>query len=255
MKKVIAIGDLHCGSFSGLTPPAWHINEKRFKTISALQKETWKRYNDLTIKYRNPDLLIVNGDAIDGKGERSGGTELITTDREEQVEMAVQCIDKWNAKKIVITYGTSYHAGLDEDWEKAIADKIGAEIKNHAFIDINGFIIDVKHHVQGSQVPYGRHTAVSRERIQNILWNERELQPKANIILRSHVHYHNYCGGSNWLAMTLPALQAAHTKYGARKCSGTVDWGIVIFNIAKEGWTWKSETVRVQTEKAEVIQL
>jgi len=38
MKKVLVIGDLHCGSLVGLTPPSWFISEKRNKKIALLQR-------------------------------------------------------------------------------------------------------------------------------------------------------------------------------------------------------------------------
>jgi hypothetical protein len=141
---------------------------------------------------------------------------------------------------VFLSYGTSYHTGVEEDWESLVADAVGGQIKSHGYLDVNGCIVDYKHHVGSSQVPHTRHTAIARERLWSILWAEAGEYPKSQVILRSHVHYHNFAGGVGWAAMTTPGLQGVGTKYGSRNMSGTVDFGIVVLDIAsKEEWTWR----------------
>jgi hypothetical protein len=204
------------------------------------------------------DILIVNGDCIDGRGERSGSRELVSVDRREQVKMAVECIELVEAKHIVMTYGTPYHSGTSEDWEDQIADKVGADaIGGHEFVNVNGLIFDVKHKVGGSTIPHGRHTPIAKEKLWNIMWNEKEEnQPNSDIIIRSHVHYFDFCGDSRWLGMTTPALQGLGTIYGSRQCSGTVDWGLVWFDVDKKGhYSWNYEVAEVVAQRAPVLKL
>ena len=120
MKKVLVIGDLHCGSIVGLTPPSWFISSKRDKKVSALQKEMWGNYKRMLDEIGYVDYLIVNGDAIDGHGKKSHGSELLTTDLLLQSEIAVECISEINFGKILLTHGTPYHTSNDggEDFEK-----------------------------------------------------------------------------------------------------------------------------------------
>jgi len=256
--RVLVGSDLHSGHIVGLTPPNWQLKRtgvhQRDK-LTNLQSNLWQWWVDTCKKLQPIDLFIVNGDAIDGRGERSGSTELITADRNHQVDMATEAILKPRAKHIVMTYGTGYHTGYEEDFETQIAknvkaDKIGA----HEWIDINGKIIDCKHHITSSSVPHGRHTAAAREHLWNILWHEHEEQPKADIIIRSHVHYFDYCGGSDWLALTTPALQGMGTKYGSRACSGRVDFGVVCFDINSDGsYTWQPILAKIPLQKAQVL--
>ena len=169
-------------------------------------------------------------------------------DRLEQAQMAIRVIRFVGAPKNFFTFGTPYHAGVTEDFERIVADEFGGDIKSHQFIDVNGLVFDVKHHVSGSIIPHGRFTAVARERLWNLLWAEREQdgQPKASVVVRSHVHTYGGCFASRWLAVVTPALQAACTKYGARRQSGTVDWGFVTFDVDdKEHWTWRVHTAQL----------
>jgi len=183
--------------------------------------------------------LIVNGDVVDGKGPRSGGTELLTADRLEQCAMAEACIKEARAERIVMSYGTPYHTGQLEDWEDEVARLVNAEkIGGHDFLNVDGVVIDYKHHIGASSIPHGRFTAIARERLWNGLWAERKEYPQAHILVRSHVHYYVYAATADWAAIVTPALQGYGSKYGVRRCSGTVDFGLVYIDIEKGGEAW-----------------
>lgn len=262
MRRILLISDLHCGHVVGLTPPGWQMQPvvgasatKRDKFIN-VQQECWEWYMSSLKKYGPFDVVIVNGDLIDGSGWRSGGTEQSVIDRLHQCEMAEYCIRQTMGKntKVYITIGTAYHTGEAEDFETVVANGIGAnKIGSHEWIDIEGVVFDVKHHVGSSSVPHGRHTAIARERLWNVLWAERGLQPKAHVTIRSHVHYYDFCGGVDWIGMTTPALQGYGTKYGARRCSGLVDFGFVVFECNKKSYTWQPIIADTKALRASVI--
>jgi hypothetical protein len=187
---------------------------------------------------------MANGDCIEGKGLDSGGMELLTADRHEQVKMAKEAIDLTEAKKVRILYGTRRHTGKEEDFESVLANIVkcsDVEVHGHGFFNINGCGIDVKHKVTSSTIPHGRLTAIARARMWNVIWfSEHERQPKADIIIRSHVHYHNFCGSDSWLAMTTPAL-CYNSSFGIRECEGLVDVGLICFDFDENGrFTWKT---------------
>ncbi len=250
-KRLVALGDLHCGHKAGLCPPSWFGGSKEDQ---ARQIETWDLYQAMAKRWKPINALLVNGDAIDGKGERSGGTELLTSDRAEQVQMARVCIDQWEAPRIFMTHGTAYHTGKDEDWEAVLAQQLDADIRPRHWIDVNGVTFDAKHKVGASSIPHGRHTAIEKSRLWNALWAERKQQPKAKVVLRSHVHYFSFSGDAYHLCVVLPALQCAATKFGGRQCDGTVDWGIVVFDVPPDGeYAWESDTREVKAVRTEAI--
>lgn len=268
-KRVLLIGDLHCGHRAGLTPPQYQTRggpEHIWEKFLRVQRDMWQLYAAAVKRLRPIHCLIVNGDCIDGRGEKSGGVELLTGDRSEQCKMAVECIKLAEPKHIVMTRGTSYHVGEIESWEDIIADTLKTaghivKIGDHEWINVNGHVFDVKHHIGGSQVPHGRLTAPARDEIWNALWAEAGLQPRANRIIRSHVHYcvggFRYVGGRRIDFMTLPALQAMGTRFGARRMSGTVDWGLVAFDINDKGQVvWEHfdiHTIAPTVAKATVV--
>lgn len=253
MKRVVVIADMHCGHRVGLTPPGYQegtrtLRDKadhktsKLNAMAKVQKQCWTAYAAIMASLQPIHLLIVNGDCIDGRGEKSGGTELITGDRDEQCQMAVECVMAAKAKYIVMTYGTGYHTGDKEDWEDMIARRVKADkIGSHEWPSVNGLIFDVKHFVGSSSIPHGRATAIKRAALWNTIWAEAKLQPKARIILRSHVHYFEGNFNARQLCMTTPALQAMGTKFGSRKCEGIVNWGVVYFDVEADGtYDWHS---------------
>jgi hypothetical protein len=85
------------------------------------QIDSIRRENN-AYKNKGIDILIVNGDAIDGRGEKSKSTELIATDQQEQCDIATECIEYVGAKSILMSRGTPYHTGKGEKWENLMAN-------------------------------------------------------------------------------------------------------------------------------------
>lgn len=241
--RVVVISDTHCGHQYGLTPPKWWDDADTPQ--GKIQRAMWTWFESRVSECGPYDSAIYNGDLIDGKGQSSGGTELITSDRKKQCDMAREVIELVDAHKNHIIYGTPYHTGKEEDWEAVLADSVDADISNHEWYEYCGVVLDCKHKVSGSIIPHGRYTGPARDALWNTLWAEKQLQPKSDIIIRSHVHYHVFLGDGSRLVMTTPCLQAK-SKYGAKNFSGTITLGFVIIEINNGGYEWRAETMDMQ---------
>lgn len=240
---MIALGDTHCGHKAGLTPPKYQKNEH--------QEIYWKAFDRMLKEFRcgkKIDVALWNGDLVDGSGERSGGTEEDSTDANRQTEIARAVVGHVGAKENIFTYGTPYHAGnKDCDFEVQIARDFGGNISGQQFFSVNKTMFHAKHKVGGSQAGvHTRFTAIARQKMWNMFWAEHDECPKAQVFIRSHVHYHVYCGDDKWLAMVLPALQGWGSKYGERQCEGTVHFGFVGFWVGDNGGlpAWRAYVCR-----------
>jgi hypothetical protein len=257
MKRVVVISDLHCGHETGLTHPDWNPPFARSAPhykIYRLRRKLWQFYTNLMEELQPIDVLIVNGDATEGKGPKSGARGLLTADRIEQADMATAAIEEAKAGEIVMSYGTPYHTGNSEQFEKLVAKGVKARaITNHGWHDVNGVIFDYRHFISRSSIPHGRYTPLARERLWNIMQAEHEDHPKAKIVLRSHVHYFAFCGGFGWLGVITPALQA-HTEYGETQVSGTVDFGAVWFDVEENGeYSWDRKILKLKGARHRVL--
>ena len=238
--------DDHCGHAVGFTPP-WRDFEKppqepEYKAKAwAMRRAIFDWQDQILESLPPPDVVLINGDCVDGKGERSGGTEQHEIDENEQVNMAAEVI-KWRANRgskkarVFMSYGTPYHTGRLQDNETPVAGLVGAEkIGGVDNIDIRGVIINYRHAVSRSIIPHGRFTSLAREKLWNDLWAVRGEYPSADIVIRSHVHYHVFCGTPDWLAFTTPACQGYGSKFGVRQVTGTIDVGFMTLDIYGPG--------------------
>jgi len=266
-KYGLLMGDTHCGHLVGLTPESWAVTYSPLSTTKRRKwayicRALWSAFDEILHELPKLDFVVANGDLIDGKGKKSGGTELITSDMNEQCEMAISVlkhVKKFCKKDAPFfgTYGTDYHSSSDGDeWENIIAKAVLDSIGSHEWINVNGCVLDIKHKESSSTVPYSRHTGPAKSGIWNNIWAMRDEQPKADLLIRSHVHYYSYCETPDYAALTLPALQGMGSRYGAKQCIGTVDWGVVLIEIFPDGNFMlhpKLRKIKEQKTKAVVI--
>jgi hypothetical protein len=256
-KRILYVTDPHCGHLVGLCPAEVDppVTTPKQEKYALVRSQVWDFFAAAVDKYRPYDVAIWGGDMTDGKGSRSGGTELLSNDWKVQVDIAVKVIEFVDASVNRMVYGTPYHVASEgTDIEDFIADKVGARIGSHEWYNINGKIFDVKHKIGSSTIPHGRLTPLAREIMWNRLWYPR--QPKADVLLRGHVHYFEQIDHDDCLGFTGPALQGYGSKYGSRECSGKVDIGVLVFDVYDDGEiVWKKELANVstQTVRAEAL--
>lgn len=254
-KRILIASDTHCGHRVGLTPEsAWDGAGTKFGDI---QRELWAYYTEFVDEHRPYDIMLFNGDAIDGRGERSGGTELLTTNREEQCNIARAVLEYPKAKTIRMTYGTPYHVGREgEDWEHVLAAQLGATIEGHGYYAIEGVVFDMKHKIGPSSIPHGRLTALAREILWAQQWHLLHNLPLPKVLIRSHVHYFEQMHHAGTFGIITPSLQGLGSKYGVRECSGTVDFGVCVMDVSEGEITyWKPMLAIGETQKPQLAVL
>ena len=234
--SIVVLSDLHCGNVLGLTPPKWNPRDEQFPKLVRYRDNTWDWFKKTIDSIGEVDICVVNGDAIDGKGSKRGGVEQIWCDRADQIQMAIDVIKEVKAKKFYFTYGTGYHVGTEDDWEKQIAAHFNGSIKDIQTLEINGAILKFRHHIGGSQSPVSRGSALYREQTWDALWSLDGEFEMADVYTFSHVHYFNQIRNRHSWMLQTPALQGLDgCPYGSRRLSGIVDFGFLLYKIDKDG--------------------
>jgi len=241
MKRIVTVNDLHCGNVAGLTPPNFNPRseeeEKMFKYRAALYR--W--YKNEMDKLQPIDICVCNGDAIDGQGKKTGGTEQLTTDRLKQIDMATRCLLDINATKYYFSFGTGYHVGPEEDMEREIAKNFDAPIKDVTTIEMRGVVMKWRHHIGTSQSPQGRATALLKEQQWDLNWAWDGEFPFADILTFGHAHYFEHVMNRLGAIFISPGLQGLDgSSYGGRRMGGTVDFGFLHFDVEDNGeYSWR----------------
>lgn len=260
MKRILVISDPHCGHKFGLTPPRW---QKQCGKEAKFAATMWGEFTHRINRVAPYSHIFLMGDLIDGRGEKSGGTELITSDRSEQCDIFkdvyTHLLLKSGSRKVksIAVFGTGYHTSSGgEDWEQQIADTVECKIGSHEWPEIEGVIFDIKHHTGRSAVPWSQLTGIQRDAAWGELWHVRQQrQPLASVYLRGHVHYFKYGGDAYKLCVTLPCL-TFNSKFGARRCSEAIDWGFTWFDVDKGKLIdWGAEIVCNEMQKGKVTRL
>ena len=95
MRRVLVVSDLHVGHHLGLWHPSLKDPWGEERNLNAGQKylyECWKELHHYAKKV-GVDVLVVNGDLIDGEGRLSKGTEQATTIIASQQKGAVKILE------------------------------------------------------------------------------------------------------------------------------------------------------------------
>ena len=259
-KRGIIIADTHCGHLLGLTPQPWQLKGDGWKKqVRDVQRQCWNWFDGEMSKLPNLDFILANGDLVDGKGEKSGGIEQLTTNTQEQAEMASYILKRLSCRKtkILMARGTPYHTGKDDDTEDLVAHDVGAAIGDQLWPEINGLVFDMKHKVGSSGIPHGRSSAIKRAALWNMIWAEANEQPKAKIFIRSHVHYADV----NWspdfgYGLVTPGLQGFGSRYGARQCEGRVHFGFYYIEVTDKGeLIWVPKLAKIATHRSQTTEV
>lgn len=201
IRRIGVVSDLHCGSIFGMLPPNFVTSDGAPKLQNAGQTHLWNCWNAAIdwLKKSRVDLIVVNGDVIDGPQPAQRGTELSLPLIFDQREAAIQCLQPLSVlAPLYFTQGTEYHdckAGASvEEVAKALnavqyhgigSGKYSKEILD---LEVDGVILNFAHHV-GIAGGFYRATAVDREAIWSALAGKDGKVPKADACLRAHCHF------------------------------------------------------------------
>lgn len=143
-KKIVIIGDLHSGGYNSPADPDFvtqYISKEKAK-LPIYWYEKFKHFVE-TIGYK-PDILIVNGEAIDGYDSKGNQDFIWTSQPDEQIENAILLIKLFKPKKVIVTQGNDYHVvsndkkyNGDKNFALRLKDKLNCDVEFHDSCYIN----------------------------------------------------------------------------------------------------------------------
>lgn len=229
--KLLALADTHCGHLLGLTPPKYQRGGWK---LSHLMSDYWDWFESKIKKVGKPDYAIWTGDIVDGEGKRDTSHHL-TTDPEQQQDMAIDIIKMVGAKKNVFVYGTPYHTGSVIDYENRIAEHLGESISYKQKVNIGGVRFNIMHTTGKSGNPVGGDIGIKTASVWSLLYDLIDGREHADIVLRAHAHEYRHVGNELIKAFIQPALKIGkpdHDRY-PRRLDGWYTVGFLEFDYKK----------------------
>jgi hypothetical protein len=228
-KRIMVISDLHSGAISGLTPPGWQIDKYK-----VFQGPLWDWYASEVKKVGPVDVLVVNGDAVDGDGSKDT-IDHITTDMEDQADIAEKSIRQIKAKKIYMTYGTPFHVAGTMKYENMVAKSLGCEIADTIYLNVNGTRFSFRHATGNAGTPYTQGTQTYKEAVRDLVTAIETEQEPADYIIRSHVHNAFMAGSPERTAITTPCLEVPISVYGWKCRTWKYHVGFLLIEVDDKG--------------------
>lgn len=244
-KVVLPIGDMHVGCMGAIMPPEVveypdTPSKRKYHYPTDTQKELYKLWEQMCDDYPQPDVLILNGDLVDGKNYKESGMGCWTTEMLTQCEAACELLGMLKPRKIIGTTGSAYHSEKNPNADEIITKALGGEFKGgYGVVDVNGCRFYAQHKVGVSKSTWQyRGTPIGRAIVLANLAGGA--YGHLDVILKSHAHYFYYVGTSNQLGMILPCWKA-HDDFGDTNVE-FVDpcIGYVVFEVNDDGdyiWT------------------
>lgn len=208
-KRVLILSDTHVGSEVGLCPSRIVLNngtprEYVYKA-NEVQEIIDSNFKRIIKEVGAPDILVLNGDTIDGYNDKAHGLGEITTDLNEQVKMAKTCLSSIKAKKVYVTKGSNYHTGSNFNCDQAVADALHGEYRTTLKLNVANVILHFAHKLGNSKRTSTKATAIMGQLQESLVKSPYQ---DIDILVRSHVHYYLSINYGYKCAVVTPALKS-----------------------------------------------
>lgn len=196
---VLVTGDWHAGHKTGLRHPDYEMWEDDAETsmklgMSRLQEKIFEKFEHMVDYCGHVSYTFLMGDLVEGPNGKNNGLGLITSDIDEQINLAFYLAKMIKCRRFVTVHGSDYHAGYNLSYDKQVARRLGAEYKNKIEFgdeyrkEIGGTNFYLRH-----STPY---TPKRENRVNSLISEIKEVTTEPNYLegsihcaIHGHTHY------------------------------------------------------------------
>jgi hypothetical protein len=238
-KSVLVLSDIHVGSRVAVSVPKFIKNDGSTYEASKVQKALFQAWLEVATKWPKPDVLVINGEPVDGQQPKDKGVGAWTTDFLDQIDASLALVNMFQPKAVYLTQGSNYHVMVDGvSLEQIYAEKVHAKAADNGqilnpelFLTVEDVKFNFAHHIPGSASGWMYRSTPPAKEMMLMQLNQSHKWP-FDVMVRSHNHYFWGVMSSSKMAVLTPAWQL-QTWFAYRKSSaGTVtDIGAVRFLV------------------------
>ena len=178
-KTVLMASDIHDMSRMAVCSDTPYNSElDQTMKLTGLQKglnQAWKDVAaDVKDKYGKVDLMVYNGEPVDGANKKNLGQQSWTTNLEDGMQDFMKLDSLISRDKVLLVRGSNYHTTVDgTNIEEILADRMGAirakpwggsgYTDAYAMVNVYGKVFNFSHHIGYSKSMAYRSTALARE--------------------------------------------------------------------------------------------
>ena len=246
--RILVISDLHVGSITSVCSEHPVISDLGTRhNPTSLQKALFRAWKQMIKDLKHPiDLLVINGECVDGANVKQIGQQSWTTNVNDQMEDAKKLIEMIPYRKVMLLRGSNYHDQIDgTNFEEIMAGKLrnvqvyrayGGQGRTDylAFVEIHGKIFNFTHHIGWSRGEANRSGGIAKE--MKGMHFIHDTLGRTDVSVRSHAHYFVHVEFANTHGVITPAWKFPDAHLFRGGLSGTVpDIGGIVFNVYTNG--------------------
>jgi len=240
-KKILVVGDLHCGSNVGLMKEGFEINAENDELnytvkLNKVQEALYGHWTDMLDEVGKVDYVFCMGDLVEGKSYKDQSTGLVTPDMGLQEEIATDLLRQIRCRRFAGISGSRYHTNSNPNSDKNILQNLAREyhekfeFDTDMVQDINGIRFHLRHKTSFARRPCLRESALGRDAQE--YFTEGKTLGKIDVGIRAHTHYFQALDYRPYLLMAIcPAYKWSDFYIRAQSVS-TPDIGYLEFNVS-----------------------
>ena len=256
-KDILVLSDIHSGSIFGLWPTHYEMTDGTTRSLTSGQAHLWKCWIHLSEwlgkaqadGQANLVAVVLNGDLIDGRQQAQEAMEAMTTNPVDQARAFRVSLEAFLAPlekrpSLYVIQGTEYHDHKSGTAVEGIAEALGAVqyggvgtgqySKEVLDLDVDAVVLNFSHGIGMTGALY-RAVAIDREAVWSAIAGKVGKVPKADVIVRSHVHFFVHVEHESKHAVITPCWQL-QTRFMRRNSVYRMmpDIGAVLIRVWKE---------------------
>lgn len=238
-KKVLFIGDTHVGSNVGLSSSEMINEDDNVIHQNVIQKWISDKYYKMVDDVGKVDLLILNGDIVEGPNYKNEGVGNWTNDMDVQVEHASDLLKDIKFRKCIGCSGTRYHSGDNPKNDKRVIEKIGGQWMKEVSTEINDVRIHAAHKAAVYKNKQSKPASITGEMVAAEI-NAFEFG-KYDILAKSHTHTYAGVDMGTSIGFLLPCWKGRddYAIYSASPLTFNPSIGYVVVEIESDkSFSW-----------------
>ena len=269
-KTIVMASDIHdMSKLAVCSKEPYNSELDQICKLTGLQKglnEAWVTgTEEIADDHGKVDLVVYNGEPIDGANKKQLGNQSWTTNLEDGMLDFMKLDKHFKRKDCLFTRGSGYHTQVDgTNVEEILANRMGAlkykawggEGYSDAFanVSIYGKVFNFSHHIGYSKSMAYRSTALARE-MANLHFEDDKLG-HIDVAVRSHVHYFWHNESVNRHGIITPAWKFPDYHLFRGGVAGTTpDIGFVTCTVEPNGELSFKKYIKQIKVKPRVLQI
>ena len=253
---------MHVGSRLAVSPPLFRDSKGGTYRANKVQRALFDAWCKTAAAWNAPDVLVINGEPIDGQGAKGRGTEQWTTNYYDQINAAVALTRAFHAKKIFLTQGSGYHVEQGGvSIEETFGERVGAEKVKGQFVNPEIYLtVENVHfnfaHAIGSSISGWnyRSTAIAKEMMLGQLMKSHKYP--FDVLVRSHVHYFWAVESAGKLGVITPAWQLQTSFMQRNGTMGSIpDIGAIRFSVKGSDYRLEKKLYRLKESRPPLVRV